>query len=336
MSKKVVIDAGHGGIDTGAIGNGIVEKDLTLKIAKYIKSRFDELGIEASLTRDDDITLNPTDRVNKVLDIYGNNSDVIVLSNHINAGGGDGAEVIYSLRNNDTLSKSILNEIGKTGQNIRKAYQKRLTTDPSKDYYYILRNTPNTESVIIEYGFLDSKGDDVNQLKNNYKSLAEAVVKAVAKYIGIPYDVEPSYYYTVQKGDTLWSIAKKFNTNVDKLKDINNLNDNILNIGQKLLISEGAPKDNNYYIVQKGDTLYSIAKKYNISVDELKEINNLNNDLLSIGKKIYVIPNKEYIVKAGDTLYSIARKYNTTVSQLADYNNLKSVILSIGQKINIP
>jgi len=204
MSKKVVIDAGHGGLDTGAVGNGIVEKDLTLEIAKYIKKRFDELGIDSTLTREDDITLNPNDRVNKVLSIYGNNPNVIVLSNHINAGGGDGAEVIYALRNNDTLSKLILNEIGKSGQNVRKVYQKRLSSNPSKDYYYMLRNTPDTESVIIEYGFLDSKGDDVDLLKNNYEQLAEGVVRAVANYIGIPYNTKPSYYYTVQKGDTIF------------------------------------------------------------------------------------------------------------------------------------
>ena len=339
MSKRIVIDSGHGGNDSGAIANGIIEKDLTLKISKYIKKRFDELGIDSTLTREDDITLNPIDRVNKALGIYGNDSDVIILSNHINAGSGDGAEVIYALRNNDKLSKLILNELELIGQNTRKAYQKRLTADPSKDYYYMLRNTPNTESIIIEYGFLDSKGDDVELLKNKYEQLAEALVKAVANYIGVQYSEKPSYYYTVQKGDTLWSIAKKFNTSVDKLKDINNLNNNLLSIGQELLISEEAPID-NYYIVKKGDTLYSIAKKFNITINEIKESNNLSNDILNIGQKLLIKPInknfKEYIVKKGDTLYSIARKLNTTVSQLADLNNLNSTILSIGQKLLIP
>ncbi len=93
MSKKIVIDAGHGGDDPGASGNGIVEKELTLKIAQYLKKRFDELGIQSSLTRDSDITLDPTDRVEKVLSFYGNGDDVIVLSNHINAGGGEGQSV---------------------------------------------------------------------------------------------------------------------------------------------------------------------------------------------------------------------------------------------------
>ena len=87
MSKKIVIDAGHGGEDPGASGNGIIEKELTLKIAQYLKKRFDELGIQSSLTRDSDITLDPTDRVEKVLSFYGDGDDVIVLSNHINAGG---------------------------------------------------------------------------------------------------------------------------------------------------------------------------------------------------------------------------------------------------------
>lgn len=89
MSKKIVIDSGHGGEDGGASGNGIVEKDLTLKISKYMHQRFDELGIPNQMTRTEDVTLNPTDRVNKVLSFYGDGKDVIVLSNHINAGGGE-------------------------------------------------------------------------------------------------------------------------------------------------------------------------------------------------------------------------------------------------------
>ena len=88
MSKKIVIDSGHGGEDGGASGNGIIEKDLTLKISKYMKQRFDELGIPNQMTRTEDVTLNPADRVKKVLSFYGDGKDVIVLSNHINAGGG--------------------------------------------------------------------------------------------------------------------------------------------------------------------------------------------------------------------------------------------------------
>lgn len=84
---KVVIDAGHGGDDPGSSGNGIIEKELTLKISQYMYDRLKELGIPVTMTRTTDETLNPTDRVNRILDAYGNNSNVIVVSNHINAGG---------------------------------------------------------------------------------------------------------------------------------------------------------------------------------------------------------------------------------------------------------
>lgn len=87
VSTKVVVDAGHGGTDGGATANGILEKEYTLKISKYINNRLKELGIDSSLTRDGDVTLEPNDRVKKALSLYGSGSDVILLSNHINAGG---------------------------------------------------------------------------------------------------------------------------------------------------------------------------------------------------------------------------------------------------------
>ena len=108
---KVVIDPGHGGVDSGAVGNGIVEKDLNLKISQYIYNRLKDLGVDVKITRDSDETLSPEERVSRVLNAFGNSSDVLVISNHINAGGGDGAEVIYALRNNDTLSNLILKGI---------------------------------------------------------------------------------------------------------------------------------------------------------------------------------------------------------------------------------
>lgn len=156
VTKKVVVDAGHGGSDPGASGNNVVEKEYNLKIANYIYDRLKELGIPTYITRSTDETITPTDRVNRILNAFGNSNDVIVLSNHLNAGGGTGAEAVYALRNNDALSKLILEEIAKTGQPIRKWYQRRLPSDPSKDYYFIHRLTGKTEPVLIEYG-LDRK-----------------------------------------------------------------------------------------------------------------------------------------------------------------------------------
>lgn len=119
--------------------------------------------------------------------------------------GGDGAEIIYALRNSDALSRRIAKEFENTGQNVRKYYQRRLPSNPSKDYYYVLRDTPNNETIIIEYGFLDSMGDDVSQLKNNWEELAEAAVKAITEYVGGTYVPKNSNdYYTVKSGDTIF------------------------------------------------------------------------------------------------------------------------------------
>lgn len=84
---KIVIDAGHGGTDPGASGNGIIEKDMTLEISNYMYNKLKDLGVPVKIIRTTDETLTPTERVNRVLDAYGNNSNVIVVSNHINAGG---------------------------------------------------------------------------------------------------------------------------------------------------------------------------------------------------------------------------------------------------------
>lgn len=233
------------------------------------------------------------------------------------------------------MSSNILNKLANEGQKIRRYYQKRGTTDPNSDYYFMLRETPNTEAVIVEYGFLDTAAD-ASRLKQNYEDYALAVVEAVLDYKGII--PEDTNYYTVKKGDTLYSIAKKYGTTVDNLKEMNNLSSNILSIGQKLLVSDELIESGEY-TVQKGDTLYSIAKKYDTTVDKLMELNGLSSNLLSIGQVLKIpssINLKTYIVKKGDTLYSIARNNNTTVDALMIANNLTSNILSIGQKLVIP
>ena len=167
----VVIDPGHGGTDSGAIGNNQKEKDYSLKISKYMYDRFKELGIPVAITRDTDKTLSPTERVSKILSSFGNDPNVIVISNHLNSGGGSGAEVIYALRNNNTLANNILDNIKNTGQKVRKTYQRRLPSNMTKDYYFIHRNTGNTEPLIVEYGFIDDK-NNIDFLNNNYQELS--------------------------------------------------------------------------------------------------------------------------------------------------------------------
>ena len=342
--RKVIIDPGHGGTDSGATGNNLLEKDYNLLISKYMYDRFKELGVPVAITRDSDTTLSPTDRVNTILNKFGNSSDVILISNHVNSGGGEGAEVIYALKNRDTLAKNILNNIGTTGQTTRKYYQRRLPSDTSKDYYFIHRNTGNLEPLIVEYGFIDNT-KDVEFLKENYKELAEAVISAVANYIGVPYTPPEGIItntYIVQKGDSLYSIANKLGTTVSELKKENNLTSNTLQIGEVLRIptKEIYEGEENVYIVQKGDTLYSVAMANNTTVDELKKANNLTSNILSTGQLLKIpsalLPESTYTVKKGDSLYSIANEYNTTVEELKRINNLTSNTLSIGQVLKLP
>ena len=342
--RKVIIDPGHGGTDSGATGNNLLEKDYNLLISKYMYDRFKELGVPVAITRDSDTTLSPTDRVNTILNKFGNSSDVILISNHVNSGGGEGAEVIYALKNRDTLAKRILENIGATGQTTRKYYQRRLPSDTSKDYYFIHRNTGNLEPLIVEYGFIDNT-KDVEFLKENYKELAEAVISAVANYIGVPYTPPEGITtntYVVQKGDSLYSIANKLGTTVSELKKENNLTSNTLQIGEVLRIptKEIYEGEENVYIVQKGDTLYSVAMANNTTVDELKKANNLTSNILSTGQLLKIpsalLPESTYTVKKGDSLYSIANKYNTTVEELKRINNLTSNTLSIGQVLKLP
>ena len=266
----------------------------------------------------------------------------------MNLSGGDGAEVIYALRNSNRFANLIGSELEKSGQNLRKVYQRRLPSNPSRDYYFIHRNTGNTEPVIVEYGFLDSSKDDVNQLKRNYRNLAEGVVRAVLEYTG--YEEVPnteSDLYVVRRGDSLWSISKKYGISVDELKSLNNLSSNLLSVGQTLRV-KGVPETNNeIYIVKGGDTLYGIASRYGINVDDLRRYNNLSGNVLSIGQQLYIPTGQmvddivgtdydTYVVRTDDSLFNIASRYGISVDELKRINNLGNDTLFVGQQLLVP
>ena len=88
-NELVIIDAGHGGIDSGAVGNGLEEKDLTLDISRYMFNRLQQLGIPAVITRTDDEYLPKDKRIQRIKDITKGNPNTLLVSNHINAGGGE-------------------------------------------------------------------------------------------------------------------------------------------------------------------------------------------------------------------------------------------------------
>ena len=148
--------------------------------------------------------------------------------------------------------------------------------------------------------------------------------------------------YTVLKGDSLYSIAKKFGITVNELSNYNNLKSNVLQIGQVLRIP--TPTGVITYTVKQGDTLYGISNQYGVSAQDLYNYNNLNSTNLQIGQ-VLRIPNTQgsnpastfiYTVKKGDSLYNIAQRYRTTVDEIIKLNNLASINLSIGQQLIIP
>lgn len=342
MAYKVAIDSSNSSENK----NGIVEKDFTFTIAKYINERLNNIGIENFLVDENNTGLTDEEKVNIIKDKYGNGNNIIVISNRLNKGGKNGAEIMYPLRNNSKLASLIASNLEDAGQTVLKYYQLRNNSDTSKDDDYLIRNTANNLTIVIDYGYIDNTSD-ANFLKNNYEKLAEAVVKSIANYAGVSYSpANMEGYYIVKKGDSLWSIASKNNTTVDNIKKLNNLSSNNLSVGQVLKLSYDAKKEDikesNIYTVKKGDSLWLIANKYGTTVDELKNANKLKSNTLSIGQTLIIPEKKEntnkisYVVKKGDSLWLIANKYDTTVEKIKSTNNLKSNTLSIGQVLVIP
>ena len=172
--------------------------------------------------------------------------------------------------------------------------------------------------------------------------------------------------YTVRAGDTLYAIARRYNTTVAKIAQANNIkNVNLIRVGQVLRIpgttttpaptpKPTPPTTTRTYTVKSGDTLYAIARRYNTTVAKIAQANNIKNvNLIRVGQ-VLKIPGttatpapkspttqkpivKTYTVKRGDTLYAIARKNKTTVTRLAQLNNIKNInLIRIGQVLRIP
>lgn len=180
MTKPyVIIDAGHGGKDPGASGNGIIEKEFTLKISLYQAERFRQLGVPFALTRENDTFLDSTPRANLVK----NSGAKYCISNHINAGGGEGVETIHSIHARPDLAKAIADSLSAAGQKFRRVFSRQ---GKSGDYYYMHRQTGAVSTVIVEYGFVDNAAD-AERVKANWQAYAEAAVAGFCSFAGIPY-----------------------------------------------------------------------------------------------------------------------------------------------------
>ena len=181
--------------------------------------------------------------------------------------------------------------------------------------------------------------------------------------------------YVVQKGDNLSTIAKKYNVTVAEIQEWNNLSNNNIQLGTPIQVAkkgtenkvEAAPEQDRkdiQYVVQKGDNLGNIAKKFGTSLAELKQWNNLNDNSIALGSTLIVAKNElvintnkatadtfkkkgdfsgiskkegaEYYVKKGDSLYSISKKYpGVTISDLKKWNDISGEELKPGMKLKI-
>lgn len=130
-------------------------------------------------------------------------------------------------------------------------------------------------------------------------------------------------YYTVKKGDTLYSISKKRDVSVSELKDINNLESNFLYSGQKIYLKHSQNYKGSYHVVRSGDTLYGISEKYNVKINDLKKINNLKTNTLYKGNKIYL----------GKMVNKGNQNYSSSSTTTYKNNSKNSILKNFGQPL---
>ena len=224
---------------------------------------------------------------------------------------------------------------------------------------YTVKSGDTLYGISNQYGVSVVDIMKVNSLNNTNLTIGQ--ILNIPKSSGT--NPDNTFIYTVKKGDSLYSIANRYGTNVNTLIDLNNLKSNNLSIGQRLLVPEtyqssmAVPNYTNY-TVKKGDNLYSIARNFDVSIDTIIKDNSLNSNTLSIGQNLKIrtstsnaeveecfgieytpssnIDTINYIVKKGDSLYKIANNYNTSVSDLIRLNNLTTNNLNIGQVLKVP
>lgn len=177
--------------------------------------------------------------------------------------------------------------------------------------------------------------------------------------------VGPTFAYTVQSGDTLFSIALRYNTDVETLRRLNNLSDDTIQVGQTLQVpgtgqeSATAPGEEAsqptpaasqqvIHVVEPGDTLSAIAAKYDVSWTDIAAANNIVAPYtIYRGQKLVIpgvsptpvpeTPVRTHTVQAGETLYSIAIQYGVTVQAIMQANNLTNPdLIRTGQTLTIP
>jgi len=151
--------------------------------------------------------------------------------------------------------------------------------------------------------------------------------------------------YRVQPGDSLYKISKSFGTSISSIQSVNQLRSSSIYPGQTLIIPQSGQASSTKYAVKSGDTLYLIARRHNLTVNELRVANGIWNDNLWVGQTLYIPKSTSgssgsvqdsYTVRSGDSLYLIATRYGTSVNALKSENNLHNNQIYPGQRLRIP
>lgn len=193
---KVYIGVGHGASDSGAVANGLVEKNVNLDVALACREKLKENGVEVQISRTGDTDQGINAKVKEAND-WG--ADYVVEIHH-NAGGGDGAEVYYSINGGKgkTLAQNVLDAIVAIGQQSRGIKTK--TTSDGRNYFGIIRDT-YAPAILVECAFLDSKDYKIVDTAAGRKAMGEAIARGVLKTLGVKEKTaKTSYTYKVQIG----------------------------------------------------------------------------------------------------------------------------------------
>lgn len=210
MSGRVFLSVGHGGNDSGAVGNRFKEKDLNLSIALACRAELVKYGVIVGMSRAKDENDSVADEI-KECNAF---APDVAVSIHNNAGGGDGAEVFHSIvgGGGKSLAESILAEIVKIGQNSRGAKTRKNAN--GTDYYGFIRQTKSV-AVIVECAFIDNAKDiQILNTENRCKTMGVAIAKGILKYFGVVphsrtlYRVQVGAYTSKQNADTVKSKLK--------------------------------------------------------------------------------------------------------------------------------
>ena len=139
--------------------------------------------------------------------------------------------------------------------------------------------------------------------------------------------------YRLKKGEDIYSVAKKFDTSVKVLQDLNNIYyEDDLREDMELIVPVNSKDYFNYYTVEQGDSLYGIGRKYNINPELLASLNGLNmEDYIYPNEQILIPKNgyAYYITAEGDTLEEVVKTFNTNINKFLEEN--KTIYLMQGQ-----